>query len=91
MTYTWSKYPDSGPTNSKGNCIVQGINIPLAPQQRIDSKDMCDLVVTVHSSFPLNITDTRDCWYYNVYLMNKASYVKQAALALSSLIGMAFY
>ena len=83
--YTYSEYPNGDTSVDKKFCIIpsNGRDIPIAVDEQIDTRGKCDLVVTVTASEPLNIPDTRDCFYYNVYAEESAKYLATGAAALA--------
>ena len=85
-TYTYSTYPNGDTSVSKDQCVIQGSNIAIAPNQVVESADYCDMVVTVTSSAPLNIEGTTDCWFFQVESTVGASLLA-AGLASVALVG----
>ena len=90
--YTYSVYPDSGPTDDKSLCTVpsNGRDVAIQANEKVDSRQYCDMMVTVTASAPLNIPDTTDCHFFNVYAQESAKYLAAgataAALVLANLV-----
>ena len=85
-SYTKSEYVAGQDRSNKAECEITGTDIPIASGTAINNAGLCDMVISVRSSAPLNITDTTDCFFYEVMAFESARYLVSAVSALALMV-----